>query len=122
ALRASYESPPVAGARFKAGPVARIRLTLRILPFREIYRMNKEDIKATVKAYILNEFLPGEDPAALTDTTPLVSTGILDSVALLNVVTFLETQFGIMLDAHKTDVDHINTLDDIPRLVPPKKS
>lgn len=84
--------------------------------------MNEQDVKATVKAYILNEFLPGEDPAALTDTTPLVSTGILDSVALLNVVTFLENQFSITLEAHETDVDHMNTLDDIARLVASKKS
>jgi hypothetical protein len=33
--------------------------------------MNPEDIKTTVRTFILNEFLPGEDPAALmTDTTP----------------------------------------------------
>jgi len=52
--------------------------------------MDQEAIKATVKNFILNEFLPGEDPAALTDTTALVTTGILDSIAVLKVVTFLE--------------------------------
>ena len=31
--------------------------------------MNPQDIKTTVKTFILNEYLPGEDPAALTDTT-----------------------------------------------------
>ncbi|PYK03623.1 MAG: acyl carrier protein, partial [Verrucomicrobia bacterium] len=44
-------------------------------------------IKAALKTYILNEFLPGEDPAALTDTTALVTTGILDSIAVLKAVT-----------------------------------
>ena len=57
--------------------------------------MNPQDIKTTVKTFILNEYLPGEDPAALTDTTPLMTTGILDSIAVLKVVTFLEDQFGI---------------------------
>ena len=33
--------------------------------------MNEQEIKATIKTFILNEFLPGEDPAALTDTTEL---------------------------------------------------
>ncbi|MGQ0636835.1 MAG: acyl carrier protein [Planctomycetaceae bacterium] len=84
--------------------------------------MTEQDIKATVKAYILKEFLPGEDPAALTDTTPLISTGILDSVALLNVVTFLENQFDVTLQAHETDADHMNTLSDIARLVASKKT
>jgi hypothetical protein len=30
-----------------------------------------EDIQTTIKEFILNEFLPGEDPNELTDTTPL---------------------------------------------------
>jgi hypothetical protein len=32
--------------------------------------MNLQDIKTTVKTFILDEYLPGEDPAALTDDTP----------------------------------------------------
>ena len=60
--------------------------------------MNLQDIKTTVKTFILNEYLPGEDPAALTDDTPLMTTGILNSIAVLKVVTFLENQFGISFD------------------------
>ena len=84
--------------------------------------MNKQDIKATLKTYILNEFLPGEDPAALTDTTALVTTGILDSIAVLKVVTFLENQFGIVLEPHEAVVENLNTLPDIARLVMSKKA
>ena len=84
--------------------------------------MTDQDIKATVKTYILNEFLPGEDPAALTDATELVSTGILDSIAVLNLVSFLEKQFGITLAAHETGSDYLNTVADIARLVASKKS
>ncbi len=51
--------------------------------------MNPEDIKTTVKTLILSEYLPGEDPAALTDDTPLMTTGILNSIAVLKVVTSL---------------------------------
>ena len=79
-------------------------------------------IKATVKSFILNEFLPGEDPAALTDTTALVTTGILDSIAVLKAVTFLENQFGITIEPHEAVVENLNTLSDITRLVRSKKS
>ena len=30
-----------------------------------------DDVKSTVHSFILNEFLPGEDPSELTDSTPL---------------------------------------------------
>ena len=84
--------------------------------------MNPEDIKNTVKKFILSEYLPGEDPAALTDTTPLLTTGILDSIAILKVVTLLEDQFGILIQPHEAVVENLNTLSDIERFVAAKKA
>ena len=84
--------------------------------------MNPKDIKSTVKTFILSEYLPGEDPAALTDTTPLLTTGILDSIAILKVVTFLEDQFGILIQPHEAVVENLNTLSDIERFVAAKKA
>ena len=44
--------------------------------------------KQQIKDFIMAEFLPGESPDELTDTTPLISGGILDSIATrLRVVT-----------------------------------
>ncbi len=54
-------------------------------------------IKGPIKDFILSEFLPGEDPDELTDGTPLISGGILDSIATLKLVMFLEEKFGITL-------------------------
>ena len=84
--------------------------------------IDEQDIKAAVKTFILNEYLPGEDPAALTDTTALMTTGVLDSIAVLKVVTFLENQFGVTLEPHEAVVENLNTLSDIARLVMSKKS
>lgn len=82
--------------------------------------MNAQDIRSSVKSFILNEFLPGEDPAALSDETGLITTGILDSIALLKVVSFLEAHFGITLAAHEASADGLNTIADIERLVASK--
>jgi acyl carrier protein len=84
--------------------------------------MNTQDIKTTLKTFILNEYLAGEDPAALTDTTPLMTTGILDSIAVLKVVTFLENEFGITIEPHEAVVENLDTLSDIARLVMSKKA
>jgi acyl carrier protein len=90
-------------------------------PNRESF-MNAQDIKTTMKTFILNEYLPGEDPAALTDATPLMTTGILDSIAVLKVVTFLENQFHITIDPHEAVVENFNTLSDIERYVMSKQA
>ena len=80
-----------------------------------------DEIKKTVGEFILKEFLPGANPANLTDTTPLISAGILDSLATLKLVMFLEEHFGIRIEAHEADVEHLNTLDEIAALVQSKR-
>ena len=80
-----------------------------------------EDVKSRVKAYILEQFLPGEDPAALTDSTPLITNAILDSLATLRLVAFLEESFGITIAAHEASLDHLNSIVDIAKLVESKK-
>jgi acyl carrier protein len=84
--------------------------------------MTQQEVQAKVKTFILNEFLTGEDPAALTNVTPLMTTGILDSIAVLKMITFLEGQFGITLEAHETGVENLNTLSDIAELVMSKQA
>jgi acyl carrier protein len=80
-----------------------------------------KDIADNVKEFILREFLPGEDPAALTDSTPLIAGGILDSLATLKLVAFLEEQFKVTLAPHETDEEHLGTIADIVRLVQSKR-
>ncbi len=81
-----------------------------------------EAIEHTVKKYILDTFLPGENPDELTRGTPLISGGILDSIATLKLVMFLEETFGITLEAHEADREHLDNLADIAALVQSKLS
>ena len=74
-----------------------------------------------VKHFILSEFLPGEDPEELTESTPLLDSGILDSLATLKLSTFLEEEFDIQMEAHELDEDHIGSISAIEQLVLSKK-
>jgi len=80
-----------------------------------------DNVKDTIRDYILREYLPGESPANLTDETPLRTSGILDSMATLNLVTFVEESFGITIDAHETGIDQFDRIADIAALVAQKK-
>ncbi len=81
---------------------------------------NNHERMAKISTFILEEFLPGEDPNELTDSTPLITSSILDSIATLKLVTFLEQTFGISIAAHEADVEHLNTIADILELVASK--
>ncbi|MFO0892086.1 MAG: acyl carrier protein [Isosphaeraceae bacterium] len=80
-----------------------------------------DEIEQVVHHFILEEFLPGEDPEELTDRTPLITGGILDSITTLKLVTFLEDRFGITLEAHEAGVEHLDSIGQIVKLVHEKK-
>jgi acyl carrier protein len=83
---------------------------------------NKQNLEQVIKDYIMREFLAGEDPSQLTTTTPLLTTGVLDSIATLKLVGFLEQEFAISVAAHETDSEYLDTIDSIARLVQSKQS
>jgi acyl carrier protein len=78
------------------------------------------DIGTAAKQFILDQFLPGEDPGELTETTPLITGGILDSLATMKLVTFLEERYGITMQAHEVDPEHLDTIALIEQLVQSK--
>ncbi len=79
------------------------------------------DYRQEVKDYILKEFLPGENPDNLTEDLPLISGGILDSIATIKLVLFFEQRYGIVLEAHEADKEHLDTINDIAALLASKK-
>ena len=81
-----------------------------------------DSIQSTVKTYILEKFLRDADPDELTAETLLISDGILDSLATIKLVEFLEQQFGIEVEAHEVSNDNLETLDVIAKLVRSKQA
>ena len=79
------------------------------------------EIRETVHAYILHQFLPGEDPDELTDQTPLITGGILDSIRTLKLVVFLEDTFGVTVEAHEAGVDNLDSVGQIAQMIEKKK-
>jgi acyl carrier protein len=79
------------------------------------------DVKETIRHFVLTNYLPGESPANLKDDTPLRTSGILDSLATLQVVGFIEKEFGIELDAYETADDNFDRIEDIAALIERKR-
>jgi len=83
-------------------------------------KLSMQEVKEIIKGYILEEFLPGENAAELADSTPLITGGILDSLATIKLVAFLEQRFQIQIQAHETMIDYLDTISDIAQLVSSK--
>lgn len=81
-----------------------------------------DTIQSEVKSYILREFLPNANGDELTASTPLVTGGILDSIATVRLVMFLEQQFAIEVQAHEVSAENLDTLDLIASMVRSKQT
>ena len=65
---------------------------------------------------------PGAIAGDVTETTPLISGGILDSLATVKLVAFLEEQYNITIEPHEASVDYLDTIAQIAALVQSKRA
>ena len=77
-------------------------------------------IREVVKDFILTEFLPGEDPDELTESTSLLTSGVLDSLNTMRLITFLEERFRVEIQPHEIGAEHFGTVASIADLVQSK--
>ena len=80
--------------------------------------MNTE---ATIKNYIINKRLSASGRTEIESDESLISTGILDSMALLQLVTFIEEQFGVTVGDGDLIPDNFETINHIRAFVEMKQ-
>lgn len=76
-------------------------------------------MKQMILDYIRNEYLDEDDAdeVDLDETTPLISSGIVDSFSMVSLKTFLEKKFDIKLPDEEATTEAFDTVESIMRLV-----
>jgi len=75
-----------------------------------------------IRAFLLNELDAGLEPDELDHDTPLFGHhGVIDSLAILDVVTFLETTWSIQVEGHEVTEDHFGSIASLAAFVESKK-
>jgi acyl carrier protein len=79
--------------------------------------MTRDEARQTIRSFILENFLAGEAPETLKDSTLLITSGVMTSVSMIDLVTFLEEKFSFTLEPEDIRVGHMDTIDLIVDLV-----
>lgn len=70
-------------------------------------------MESVIHAYISRELLGKPELLPLKNDTPLFECGILDSLALLSLLVFLEENFNISVDDYEVVPENFNTIEAI---------
>jgi acyl carrier protein len=82
----------------------------------------RNEIQSGVRRFILESFLVGEPPESLQDSTALLTTGIVSSLAMLELVAFLEGEFDVTLHQDDLTPDRLDSVDRIVTLVEERRA
>lgn len=75
------------------------------------------DIERKVRTYILENFMFTNDESLLNNDDSLQDKGLIDSTGLLEVITFIEGEFGIKVDDSEMTPENLDTVNNIVKYV-----
>ncbi|MFW5908267.1 MAG: acyl carrier protein [Desulfosalsimonas sp.] len=67
------------------------------------------DVKTTLRHFIVENFLFGDDDG-FEDDTSFLEAGIIDSTGMLELITYLEEEFSIQLDDEELIPENLDSL------------
>lgn len=76
-----------------------------------------EDVKDRVKAFLLDNFLMADSAEEIQDETSFMGSHILDSTGFIELISYLEEQFGIRVTDHEMVPDNLDSLKNIEHFV-----
>ncbi len=72
-----------------------------------------DEMKKMILDYVKREYLEEDDDREITETTPLISGGIVDSFSMVSLKRFLEKKYAISIpdaDASPEAFDSVNSI------------
>jgi acyl carrier protein len=75
------------------------------------------DVKKIIIDYVKKEYLEEDSGMDVTETTPLISSGIVDSFSMVSLKTFLEKKFNIKIPDEKATPEAFDTVNNIIKLL-----
>jgi acyl carrier protein len=77
--------------------------------------------EATIRNYILENYLFTDDQSALDSADSFLDKGILDSTGILEVIYFLEDEFGIKVEDTEMVPENLDSVNNIVTFIGKKR-
>ena len=72
-----------------------------------------DDMRATLRTYIMDNFLMSDDESLLEDGQSLLDTGVIDSTGVLELIQYLEETFELTVDDEELVPENLDSVDNL---------
>jgi len=76
-----------------------------------------DEVQRVIRDYVVKEYLEEGDEREVTETTPLISGGIVDSFSMVSLKRFLERKYEIRIPDAEATTTAFDSVDSIASLV-----
>ena len=76
-----------------------------------------DEISKVVRDYVIREYVQEGDEREVTETTPLISSGLVDSFSMVSLLRFLEKKYAIHIPDAAATPEAFDTIERIVALV-----
>ena len=76
-----------------------------------------DDLKNLIIDYVKREYLEEDSEEEVTENTPLITSGIVDSFSMVSLKTFLEKKFNIKIPDDKATPEAFDTVNNMINLL-----
>jgi acyl carrier protein len=76
-----------------------------------------DEISKVVRDYIIREYVQEGDDQEIIETTPLISSGLVDSFSMVSLLRFLEKKYAIHIPDSDATPEAFDTVERIVALV-----
>ncbi len=79
-------------------------------------------LQQQIRDHIIDQVLHGEEPEGFDDDYNLIDAGIMDSLAIMNMVTYLEQQAGVEFGDEDIVPEHFSSIEALARFAEQKRA
>ena len=79
--------------------------------------LDSSNIEQLLKAYIAEEFMFDRPASDLDEGIHLIQEGIIDSLGIFMVISFIDEQFGVQIEADDVVLDNFQSIEAIKSLI-----
>lgn len=80
------------------------------------------DLETAIERFIVDEIMLADSQTKIDPDESLISSGVLDSLALLRLIAFLEEQMGITVEDAEVIPENFESINEIKAFIDRKKN